>query len=199
MCSVSPSRIIGVTGGLGTGKSTVAKILESQGIPVWDADLAARRAVLPGTPALEAIVERFGPESLLPDGQLDRARLGRIVFADVAQRQWLETQIHPVVGREAQAWLRDQTSPTVALIVPLLFESGLTHWVTEIWVVTCDPDRQRARVHARDGLVEPALSQRIASQWPLAQKAARADHVLANNTDLADLTTAVLRVLSKHF
>jgi len=195
MCSVSPNRIIGVTGGLGTGKSTVAQILQSQSIPIWDADLAARRAVAPGTPALAAIVERFGPE-ILRAGQLDRAKLGQIVFADPSERQWLEAQIHPPVGLEAATWLATQTSPTVALIVPLLFESGLTHWVTEIWVVTCNPELQRQRVQRRDGLTDTALAQRIGSQWPLDQKVALADVVLSNDADVESLTTAVLRLLS---
>jgi len=184
-----------VTGGLGTGKSTVAQILQSQSIPIWDADLAARRAVAPGTPALAAIVERFGPE-ILRAGQLDRAKLGQIVFADPSERQWLEAQIHPLVGLEAAAWLATQTSPTVALIVPLLFESGLTHWVTEIWVVTCNPVLQRQRVQRRDGLTDTAFAQRIGSQWPLDQKVALADVVLSNDADVESLTTAVLRLLS---
>ncbi|WP_287129230.1 dephospho-CoA kinase [Candidatus Cyanaurora vandensis] len=188
------TRIIGVTGGLGTGKSAVTIVLLSQGIPVWDADQAARRAVIPATPGWQAIVNRYGTTILTGD-QLNRARLGEIVFADGLERLWLEGLIHPAVRAEAETWLTNQVATTVALVVPLLFESQMTDLVNEIWVVVCRSDQQIARVQERDGLSEPAIQQRVASQWPLAQKVDRADQVLDNSGDPAALTAQVLGLL----
>ncbi|WP_218081290.1 dephospho-CoA kinase [Anthocerotibacter panamensis] len=189
------TRIIGITGGLGTGKSTVEKFLQQQQIPVWDADRAARRAVAPATPAYRAIVERFGPSILLEDGELNRAQLGASIFADPNMRHWLEALIHPQVEAEARAWLAAVSRPTVALVVPLLFEAGMTGLVTEVWVVFCTPEQQRARILSRDPLTPEAVEQRLASQWPLLEKVKRADVVLDNQGDFVQLQAQVAHYL----
>jgi len=184
MSSGYPARILGITGGLGTGKSTVASYLINQGIPLWDADLVARQLVLPGTAPLEAISQRYG-EQVLTEGQLNRAALGAIIFTEPKERQWLEELLHPLVKADAQSWLQAQSAPTVALVVPLLFEAQMTDLVTEIWVVACRPEIQQQRVRARDHLSEIAFAQRLASQWPLAEKIRLAQVVLDNNGSLS--------------
>lgn len=189
-------RVIGLTGGMGTGKSAVASLLSAQSIPVWDADLAARQVVAPGTALLQTIAERYGADLINPQGSLDRTRLGQIVFANSTELDWLEGQIHPQVRSLALAWLKQQTVSTVALVVPLLFEAQMTELVMEVWVVTCTPVQQRQRIQNRDGLSLAALEQRLARQWPLATKIARADVVLDNQGTLAFLSEQVQRALA---
>lgn len=182
-------RIIGLTGGIATGKSTVSQYLQqTHQLPVLDADLYARQAVAPGSPVLEAIGQRYGAAILQPDGQLNRARLGEIIFHDPKEKAWLEQRIHPVVRHcFAMAMADLAQAPQVVQVIPLLFEANLTDQVTEIWVVVCPPDQQRQRLMARNGLPLPQAEARIQSQMPLAAKAAKADVVLDNGADLASL------------
>jgi dephospho-CoA kinase len=182
-------RIIGLTGGIATGKSTVSRYLEeTHQIPVLDADIYARQAVAVGSPVLGAIMERYGEGMLNPDGSLNRGRLGEVVFNDAQEKVWLEQQIHPVVRQCFQAAMADLAKvPIVVQAIPLLFEAGLTDQVTEIWVVACTPDQQRQRLMDRNGLSLEQAEARIASQRPLAEKIALADVVLDNSGDLATL------------
>ena len=181
-------RVIGLTGGIATGKTTVSDYLASQhGLPVFDADLFARDAVAPGTPALEAIATRFGPDILLPDGNLDRRALGAIVFADPAERQWLEAQIHPQVRARFLDAIARCDRDALVLAIPLLFEARLEGLATEIWVVACSPELQLARLMDRDRLAAAQARARIAAQMPLAEKIARADCVLDNSGPIENL------------
>ncbi len=189
------TRILGITGSLGTGKSTVAQLLTAHAIPVWDADIAARRAVAPQTLALAMIRQRYGAQVFTADGNLNRQSLGKIIFTEPRERQWLEALLHPWVRHDAQAWLAVQTQPTVALVVPLLFEAQMTDLVTEIWVLSCSLAQQWQRVRIRDGLTEQEFSQRLASQWPLAQKITYANLVLPNDGSVADLAGLVAAAL----
>lgn len=194
----SPRRIIGLTGGIGTGKSTVAEMLRKLGVEIADADLLAREAAAPGSSVLQRICDRYGPTILTETGTLDRRHLGRIVFARPDERQWLEAQIHPFVRSHLEAFVRDRSansSAMIALVVPLLFEAGMTDLVTEIWVVACSPECQRERLRQRDGLSDDAIAARIASQWPLAQKLARADVAIHNDGDVTDLQPQVEQAL----
>jgi dephospho-CoA kinase len=182
-------RLIGITGGIGTGKSTVTNYLHSQyNLPVWDADIYARSAVAVGSPILSAISQRYGNDILQPDGTLDRIQLGTIIFSNTVERQWLESQIHPYVracfDREISHL---NPGATAVLAIPLLFEAKLTDLVTEIWVVSCDRATQLQRVMKRDRLDESAASQRITSQMPLVEKIALADVNLDNSTNTIDL------------
>lgn len=192
MVTVTPpltqQRIIGLTGGIATGKTTVSDYLAANyQFPVFDADIFAREAVAPGTPALEAIATRFGPEILLPDGNLNRRALGAIVFANPSERQWLEAQIHPQVrARFADAIARCDRD-TLVFAIPLLFEARLENLVTEIWVVACPPEIQLARLICRDRLTADQARDRIAAQMPLAAKIARADCVLDNSRTVEEL------------
>ncbi|NJN02157.1 MAG: dephospho-CoA kinase [Leptolyngbyaceae cyanobacterium SL_1_1] len=185
--------VIGLTGGIATGKSTVCRYLaERYQIPILDADLYARAAVQPGSPILRAITQRYGPDILLLEGQLHRARLGEIVFNNAVEKAWLEAQIHPYVrDRFAQAVQQIPAEQTVVQAIPLLFEANLTNQVSEIWVVTCSAATQLKRLMQRDRLSLQQAQARIASQMPLVEKVARADSVLNNDGDLSSLQAQV--------
>jgi dephospho-CoA kinase len=181
-------RIIGLTGGIATGKSTVSAYLAAHhGLPVLDADVYARQAVAVGSPILGAISHRYGTTLLNPDGSLNRQQLGEIVFHNVAEKQWLESQIHPYVRTCFASAMEQLPDQTVVQTIPLLFEANLTDQVTEIWVVTCDPSQQLDRLMQRNHLTHEQAQARIASQMPLAQKVAQADVVLNNSGDRASL------------
>jgi dephospho-CoA kinase len=176
-------RIIGLTGGIATGKTTVSNYLAHRyQLPVLDADIYAREAVQVGSPIHSKICDRYGSGVQLPDGTLNRKRLGEIVFSNPAQRQWLEQQIHPYVRDRFQSELNTLVAPTIVFVVPLLFEAGMTDLVTEIWVVTCSPEQQLKRMIERDRLSLEQAQSRINSQLPLAEKVARADVVLDNSS-----------------
>ena len=176
-------RIIGLTGGIATGKTTVSNYLAHRyQLPVLDADIYAREAVQVGSPVLSKICDRYGSGVQLPDGTLNRKRLGEIVFSNPAQRQWLEQQIHPYVRDRFQSELNTLVAPTVVLVVPLLFEAGMTDLVTEIWLVSCSPEQQLRRMIERDRLSREQAQSRINSQIPLEEKVARADVVLDNSS-----------------
>ena len=176
-------RIIGLTGGIATGKTTVSNYLAHRyQLPVLDADIYAREAVQVGSPIHSKICDRYGSGVQLPDGTLNRKRLGEIVFSNPAQRQWLEQQIHPYVRDRFQSDLNTLVAPTIVLVVPLLFEVGMTDLVTEIWVVSCSAEQQLRRMIERDRLSLEQAQSRINSQLPLAEKVARADVVLDNSS-----------------
>ncbi len=192
-------RRIGLTGGIATGKTTVAQCLAQAQIPVLDADQYAREAVQPGTAGLARIVDRYGSTMLQADGTLDRQQLGNRVFQDAHERQWLEQQIHPYVRDRFLTALTTThlATPTLALAIPLLFEAGMTDLVTEIWVVTCTPVQQKIRLMNRNQLsLEQALA-RIQSQLDLAVKVKQADVVLDNTTTLENLWTQVQAALDR--
>lgn len=179
------TRIVGLTGGIATGKSRVAAAFGQLGAAVIDADLAARRVVEPGTEGLRAVVACFGEGILRPDGSLDRKELGRIVFADAERRRRLESILHPRIFRHMQqqlaAVLRTGV-PVVILDIPLLYETGL--FLDEIdasVVVYAAPDVQLRRLMARDGLTEEEALQRIRAQMPLELKVQRAAYVIDNS------------------
>jgi len=173
-------RRIGLTGGIASGKSSVARLLaERHGLPVLDADGFAREALAPGSPGARAVLERYGErvspgvEGQAPDAgmAIDRAALGRIVFANPAERRWLEDLVHPLVRQRFSAELeRLAAAPTVVLMVPLLFEAGLESLCSEVWLVDCDEHQQLERLIGRDRLSEAEARARIDAQWPLARK-----------------------------
>ncbi len=187
-------RVIGLTGGIASGKSTVARLLAAHGIPVIDADQLARDAVLPGTPALAAVAALFGDGVLRPDGTLDRQALGGRVFADPSLRRRLEAILHPaikVLAEERLAELRRRGEAVVVYMAPLLIEAGATDRVDELWVVYVDRETQLARVMARDGLSREEAWQRLAAQMPMEEKAALGRIVIDNRGSEADLEERV--------
>jgi dephospho-CoA kinase len=175
---------LGLTGGLGSGKTRVAQTLQELGAAVVDADQLAREAVAPGTPGWRAVVEAFGGEYLCADGLLDRRKLSRLVFADEAARRRLEAIIHPVVRqllRERVKALERAGAPVVVLEVPLLFEAGFADEVDKVVVVAAPEEVRLRRALARDRLTAKETRQRLAAQLPLGEKVRRADYVIDNS------------------
>jgi dephospho-CoA kinase len=176
-------RVLGLTGGIGSGKSVVAQMFARLGAVVIDADQLAREVVEPGQPALREIATAFGPDVLLPDGRLDRPKLAGIIFADPAERAKLDAITHPRIRARMDEGIKARRSGPGILIVdiPLLYENDRTHSVERVIVVWVDPQTQLRRIRHRDGLSTDAARQRIAAQMPLEAKRARADHVIDNS------------------
>ena len=189
--------VIGLTGGIATGKSTATAFLREAGIPVIDADEVARAVVEPGQPALAELAAAFGPSILLPGGSLDRKRLGDLVFGDAAARQRLNAITHPyihqAIGVQTEALAATGTQ-FIVLDVPLLFESGMDRDVDRVWVVAASAAQQLARLMERDALSEAEARRRIESQMPLADKIRRADAVI-DNSGSREATRTRLRYL----
>jgi dephospho-CoA kinase len=177
--------LVGLTGGIATGKSTVTGMLASPSVRVVDADALAREVVEPGTPAHARIVAEFGKGVLQPDGRLDRARLGEIVFPDPDRRKRLEAITHPAIRARFEQIMADLERQGFDGILiwdaALLVESGGHNKMDKVVVVTTDPATQLARLMARDGSTEEAARARTASQMPLAVKARVADYVIDNS------------------
>ena len=185
-------RIIGLTGGIGTGKTTVSNYLRQRyQLPVLDADIYARDAVQLGSAILSKIFERYGVSVQLPDGTLNRKGLGEIIFSNPDERKWVEQQIHPYVRDRFQSELDTLVAPIIVLVVPLLFEAGMTDLVTEIWVVSCSPQQQLKRLMERDCLSLEQAQARLNNQLPLHEKVARANVVLDNSSTLEVLLKQV--------
>jgi dephospho-CoA kinase len=184
---------VALTGGIATGKSFCLGLFGSRGVPVIDADLLSRAAVAPGSAALSAVASRFGPSVLAPDGTLDRAALGRIVFGDRAARADLEAIVHPEVYRRISGWFVTLPAGTRLAIadIPLLFETGHEHDFDRVIVCACDPAEQLRRVMARDRLSEREARARLDAQWPIAAKIRRADHVIVTDRTIAETESQV--------
>ncbi|RUR86916.1 dephospho-CoA kinase [Chlorogloeopsis fritschii PCC 9212] len=195
-------RIIGLTGGIATGKTTVANYLaDVYHLPILDADIYAREAVSVGSPILNAIACRYGQELLLPDGSLNRQKLGEIIFNNPEERHWVESLIHPYVRDRFYQEIAASSAETLVLVVPLLFESQMTDLITEIWVVSCSEQQQLERLMQRNNLTIEQAKARIKSQMPIAKKAELADIVLENNSTptalLQQVDTALAGVSTK--
>ena len=179
-------RRIGLTGGIATGKSTVGRWLEQQGLPVLDADVYAREALSPGSTCSRAVLERYGPRVQAKGGEgqepvIDRGALGGIVFHDPAEKAWLEALIHPVVRARFEQELNALSQEAaVVLMIPLLFEAGLEGLCSEIWLVDCTEAQQLERLMQRDGLSEEEAQARINAQWAMERKRGLADRVITN-------------------
>ncbi|MGP9643924.1 MULTISPECIES: dephospho-CoA kinase [unclassified Halomonas] len=177
--------IIGLTGGIGSGKSTVARAFESLGVSWVDADIVAREIVAPGEPALSAIIDYFGSDIVKQDGTLDRAALRSIIFEDPPKREWLESLTHPVIRERLVAHLTSLShdSPYVLLVSPLLFESGQNMLVTRTIVVDVPTDVQLSRTLARDGVSPNQVRAILAAQMSREERLANADDVIDNSGD----------------
>ncbi len=192
--------VFGLTGGIASGKSAVAARLRARGVPVIDADVLARDAVAPGTPGLAAVVEAFGPEVLLPSGELDRKGLARRVFGDKEMLARLNGILHPRVaalGVEQTAALAAGGEPLACYEAALLVENGLQHAFRPLVVVSAPEDTQLARAVARDGCTLQEARARLDAQLPLAQKVAVADVVIDNAGTLEDLARETDRALEE--
>jgi len=183
---------VGLTGGIGSGKSEVARLLASHGAVVVDADALAREALEPGTPGLARVVEQFGPDVLGPDGALDRARLGALVFGDRDRLATLEAIVHPVVAqRSAELMAAAPAGSVVVYDVPLLAENHLEDRYDVVVVVEASPATQLARLVGGRGMTEEDARARMAAQSTREQRRAIADSVIDNDGDLARLRDQV--------
>ncbi|OSD08469.1 CoaE-domain-containing protein, partial [Trametes coccinea BRFM310] len=193
--------VVGLTGGIATGKSTVSSLLRAHNVPIIDADVLARKVVEPGTPALAAIARAFGPEHVLrADGTLDRAALGALVFADEGKRRVLNAIVHPAVRREMfwgvlRCWWRGER--VCVLDVPLLIEGGLWKWVAKVVVVYCSAEIQLQRLMKRDNSSREDASARLNAQLPIAEKVQYADVVIDNSGSLRDLERQVEQLVQR--
>lgn len=188
--------IIGLTGGIGSGKSTVAHYFETLGVPVIDADIIARELVAPGQPALQSITRQLGPELLLADGSLDRAQLRQRVFANDEERKRLEAILHPKIRErlcQRVRALRERNTPPAYCIlsIPLLIESGWTDLVQRVLVVDTSPAQQLQRTSQRDGLSPAHVSAIIRSQTDRDTRLAVADDIIHNDVDIPSLQAQV--------
>ena len=179
---------VALTGGIATGKSYCLARFAERGVPTIDADVLAHRALAPGTPGHGAVVSRFGPGVLQPNGEIDRKRLGQVVFTDAAARRNLEAVTHPVVYQAIEEWFAalDQSVRLAIADIPLLYESGHDRDFDRVIVAACPPAIQLERLVARGGLTEAEAKQRLAAQMPIEEKTARADYIIDTSRERAD-------------
>lgn len=186
--------IVGLTGGIASGKSTVARLFQSLGASLIDADEVAREVVMPGQPTLGRLVAVFGEEILDAQGQLNRQRLRQIAFGDPTLRRRLDAIMHPAIGLRMQEHLRQAQGPYVILMVPLLVETGQHRLVNRVLVVDVPEEVQIERLMARDGVSRDQARQALAAQTNRAQRLAAADDVLDNTATPEDLIEPVRRL-----
>lgn len=189
---------VGLTGGIGSGKSTVSEYFARLGVPVIDADRIARALVEPGAPGLAQVVAAFGPGILDRAGRLDRARLRRIVFADPDRRRELESILHPLVRREIQERLQACSGSYCIVSIPLLLETGQADLVDRVLVVDSPEELQRSRIAARPGWTAEDADAAIRSQAPREDRLRAADDVIVNDADLPSLQQAVERLHARY-
>jgi len=173
---------VGLTGGIGCGKSTVARVFADLNIPVLDADQIAHSLVEKGQPALARIQQEFGASILNPDGSLNRRHLKEIVFSDLKQKQKLESILHPLIYKTLQAELEPLVAPYCIISIPLLFETDMTHLVDRILVIDCPVETQIERVKIRDNLTIERIQSIIDNQVSRAYRIAKADDLIDNST-----------------
>ena len=193
-------KIIGLTGGIGTGKSTVSAYLAQKGCKIIDADLISHQMTEAGSPCLAEIRDAFGEDVFLRDGNLDRKKVGRLVFADATKKKTLEQIITRRVIEKTLRILQDcraQQEDLVVLDAPLLFECGMQRYTDETWLVVCRTETRLRRIAARDGLAEEDIQKRIANQMSTEQKEKLADYIIDNSRDLAWLYAQIDTLLAK--
>ncbi|MBI3917494.1 MAG: dephospho-CoA kinase [Betaproteobacteria bacterium] len=190
---------VGLTGGIGSGKSSAARMFEELGVVVVDTDAIAHELTRPGGVALDAIRSTFGEEYIASDGGLERPRMRRLVFSDAAARGKLEAILHPLIRDEARAHVADARAPYVVIVVPLLLETGAYCGLTNrVAIVDCSEEAQLERTMERSGLAAAEVRAIMATQLPRARRLAAADDVLHNDGDLAALRQEV-QVLHRRY
>jgi len=197
----TPSRVfrVGLTGGIASGKTTVARLFEALGVPIIDTDVLARQLVAPGTVLLEHIAATFGSGVIAPDGQLDRRTMRNLVFSDPAARAQLESLMHPAIRAAVEARCASAAGPYQVLVIPLLVEAGARGYaIDRVLVVDCDEQLQMRRLQARDGSTAEQVRAIFAAQATRDARLQAADDVISNNGDLNALRTQVERLHARY-
>lgn len=189
---------MGLTGGIGCGKSTVTALFAKLGVQYVDADIVAREVVQPGTACLAAICQHFGSNIVNQAGELDRAALRQRVFSNAADKAWLEQLLHPAIRQQLLAQLAALTSPYALLVAPLLLENKLQHLVQRVLVIDLAEDLQRQRAMARDNSSEQQINAIMAAQISRTERLQLADDIITNDSSIADLAPQVAR-LHQHY
>ncbi|MGF1731999.1 dephospho-CoA kinase [Photobacterium kasasachensis] len=183
--------VIGLTGGIGSGKTTVAERFGRYNIDIIDADIVAREVVEPGTPGLEAIVEKLGTDILLTDGTLDRSKLRQAIFDDNSLKDWLNALLHPMIREQMKADIAQATSPYCLLVIPLMVENNLQTMAHRLLVVDVSEEVQIARTRQRDQVDASHVQKILAAQASRQERLDAADDVINNNGDSNELDDAV--------
>lgn len=183
--------VVGLTGGIGSGKSTVADLFAHYHIDIIDADIIAREVVEPGTPGLQAIVDKLGSDILLTDGTLDRAKLRQAIFNDSTLKHWLNSLLHPLIREKMQSEIRQAQSPYCLLVIPLMVENSLQAMAHRLLVVDVEEDVQIARTQQRDQVDAAHVRKILDAQASRQERLSAADDVISNNGGNAELEAAV--------
>jgi dephospho-CoA kinase len=189
---------IGLTGGIASGKTTVANLFAALGVPIVDTDMLSREVVEPGSPLLRQITDHFSMQVQSGDGTLNRQELRKRIFEDPEQRKWLEALLHPAIRELTDARSEAATGPYVIVAIPLLVETDGAARFDRVLVVDCDPDLQLARLMARDGAKAEDALRMLAAQAPRAARLAVADDVIHNDGDLASLRDQVAKLHAEY-
>jgi dephospho-CoA kinase len=190
--------LVGLTGGIASGKTTVANLFAALGVPIVDTDVLAREVVAPGTALLGEIAAHFGQDILAADGSLDRRALRDRIFKDPADRTWLEERTHPAIRALTSERTQSAVGPYCIVAIPLLVETGARHRFQRVLVVDCEPELQVARLMARDGITRAAAERMLAAQAPRAVRLSVADDVIRNDGDVAALRDQVENLHRKY-
>lgn len=190
--------IIGLTGGIGSGKTTVGELFKIKGIDVIDADDLARLVVQKGSEGLQAIIKHFGSDVLLANGELNRAVLRERIFSEPTEKQWLEQLTHPLIAKETQAHLQRATSPYIVYISPLMVELGIPDFVSRLLVVDCPEDIQISRTSKRDNNKPELVKNIMQSQAKRLERNNLADDIILNNGDI-QLLQNTIDTLHSHY
>lgn len=183
--------VVALSGGVASGKSTIANLFAQLGVPIIDADIIARQVVEVGTDALAQIVKHFSSEILLPNGELDRSQLREIIFNNDHERLWLNNLLHPIIHQITQKQIAKQTAPYVIWVVPLLIENNLHQLADRVLMVDVPETLQMERLIYRDKISESLAKRMIRTQVPLAERLSYADDIIVNNGNLASLSEQV--------
>jgi dephospho-CoA kinase len=190
--------LVGLTGGIASGKTTVANLFAVLGVPIVDTDLLAREVVAPGTALLGEIAAHFGQDILGADGSLDRRALRDRIFKDPAERVWLEERTHPAIRALTDERAQAAKGPYCLVAIPLLVETGARHRFQRVLVVDCEPELQVARLMARDGITRAAAERMLAAQAPRAVRLSVADDIIRNDGDVVSLRDQVENLHRKY-